>query len=436
MSRTMPEIDVQFKIRTTHKSGFLAGLLQRIGETGGVLGDIETQSLGKKQSVRNVTISVFDDAHRQKIEDVIRSYAGAELLESRDVVFERHIGGKIRSGRTKEIKNLTDLRYFYTPGVARVCKRIQAHPEEAVQFTNIGSSVAVISNGTRVLGLGDIGALASMPVMEGKAMIYDQFVGLSATPILINTTDQNEFINIVEKISLTFGGIHLEDIRVPDCFAIEDELQRRLNKPVMHDDQHGTGTVCLAAILSSLRITGKKDIKKLTIAQLGLGAAGFGIAKLLVEFGFTVIGADPNPEAGKRLTDIGGTVATLAEAVKAADIVVATTGKVGVITQAMIRKGQIILAISNPEPEISTDDALEAGAAFAADGSSVNNALAYPGLFKAALTTGARRIDATMKIAAAKAIAGLCDGQELLPSIFHPDVHKNVFEAVSKVSRK
>jgi malate dehydrogenase (oxaloacetate-decarboxylating) len=429
--RPPPDIDILFRVKSLHRPGSLASLFTRLADEGCLIGDIRTVFVGKAHSLRDITISVYDDAQWQRVKEIIASQAGASLVSSEDLVFDKHAGGKVRSVRTRDIKDPTDLRYYYTPGVARVCTAIAADPAKAYLYTNIGNSVAIITNGTRVLGLGDIGPLASLPVMEGKAMIYDQFVGVSATPILVDTKDPAEFVRVVERIACTFGGIHLEDIRVPDCYEVERELQKRLDKPVMHDDQHGTATVCLAAILSALRASGKPDDGTLVVAQIGLGAAGFGIAKLLMDYGLTVLGVDPSQAAQQHFADHGGHVASLGEAMQKADIVVATTGKVGLITPAMVRPGQVILALSNPVPEISPDDAMEAGAVFAADGTSVNNALAYPGLFKAALITRAKAITPGMKIAAARAISELADKGELLPSLFHPSVHRNVIAAVS-----
>ncbi|MBL7999880.1 MAG: NADP-dependent malic enzyme, partial [Candidatus Kapabacteria bacterium] len=292
-----------------------------------------------------------------------------------------------------------------------------------------GNSIGIFTNGSRVLGLGDIGPLASLPVMEGKAMLYDQFVGLSAYPILVDTNDPDEFIRIVETVSTGFAGVHLEDIRTPDCFKIEDELIARLNKPVMHDDQHGTATVLLAAVINALKKVNRYGDPTLRFAQLGLGAAGFAIAKLLMDFGFNVTAFDPNPQSHQRMIEAGGTMSSFEEAMHA-DVVIATTGRVGLITKEMIKPGQIILALSNPIPEILPDDALEAGAAFAADGRSVNNALAFPGLFRAAVELRAEKITSEMKIAAATAIAELAEPNELVPSPFNPEVHTNVIARV------
>jgi len=428
--KPLPEMDIVFTVRSPHRPGRLGKLLQVTGGEGGLVGDITTLFIGKEYSVREITISVYDLEHQKRIEKAIKEKTEAELIESKDTVFENHIGGKIRSKRNRDIKSLRDLRYIYTPGVARVCTHIQKNPETLNKYTNVGQSVGIFTNGTRVLGLGNIGPRASMPVMEGKAVIYDQFVGLSATPILVDTNDPKEFVNTVEKIAPTFAGIHLEDIRVPDCFYIEDELIKRLNQPVMHDDQHGTATVTLAAVMSALRITGKRKDKNLTVAQIGLGASGFGIAKLLMDWGLEVIGVDLSEIAQKRLTQHGGTPVELETALKKADIVISSTGVPGLIKPEQIKKGQIILALSNPVPEISPEEALGAGAAFAADGKSVNNALAYPGLFKAALDLKAPEISSKMKIAAAEAISKLAYEHELVPSPLHKDVHKNVIQAI------
>lgn len=427
----LPDTDIVVIVRNPHRPGQLGKLLVVIGEEGAAVGDVETQFIGKDHSVREVTVSVHNTDHLDAVLRAIRQRTDAEILGVKDLVFERHQGGKLHHKRTRELERLEDLRYIYTPGVARVCTAIQNDPALARQYTSIGNSVGIFTNGTRVLGLGNIGAVPSLPVMEGKAVIYDQFVGLSATPVLIDTEDPDEFIETVVRVAPTFGGIHLEDIRTPDCFYIETELIRRLNKPVMHDDQHGTATVLLAAVLSALRYTGRSGRQDLTCAQVGLGAAGLAIARLLMDYGFDVIGIDPWEESRARLERHGGKTGELHDAMSKADIVIATTGVVGLIQPDMIHDGQIILPLSNPVPEIYPEDAIAAGAAFAADGRSVNNAVAFPGLFKAALQVQAEAISSPMKIAAAEAISALAPEGELVPSPFHPLVHSQVVEAVS-----
>lgn len=434
-NQRLPDQDIVLQVRSLHKPGSLGRLLSVIGEEGGLIGDLVTNSVGKTHSIREITVAVFDKAHQEKVIEAIEERTDAKILSVRDPVIERHKGGKIRSVRTHDVKTVADLRYVYTPGVARICTAIKADPKKARAYTNIGNSVGIFTNGTRVLGLGDIGPVAAMPVMEGKAVLYDQFVGISAIPILVDTKDPDEFISVVERIAPTFGGIHLEDIQSPDCFHIEDELQKRLPQPVMHDDQHGTAIAVLAALLNSLKLTRRTHVKSLRVAQIGLGAAGSGIARLLIDYGFQVIGVDRNEEAIRRLTGYGGSTLPLEDAMRVSDIVIATTGMPGLIAKSMIRKGQIILALSNPIPEIYPEEALNGGAAFASDGTSINNALAYPGVFKGALEIGARAITSQMKIAAAEAIASLASENELVPSPFHPNVHQSVISAVKRAAR-
>ena len=430
-----PEYDVVLAVRNPHRPGMLGRLLTVVGDRGALVGDIETVFVGRDHFLRNVGLAVYDEAHLDEILQAVRDETESEVTDVKDVVFERHVGGKIRSGRTTAVEGLDDLRTLYTPGVARVCRAIERDPALARRYTAVAHTVGIFTNGTRVLGLGDIGPLASLPVMEGKAVLYDRFVGLSAIPVLVDTKDPQEFVDTVVRVAPTFGGIHLEDIRTPDCFWIEDELARRLPQPVMHDDQHGTATVLLAAVLSALRLTGQPERRDLVCVQVGLGAAGLAIARLLMHAGFPVVGVDPSAEARERLERRGGqTSADLAGSAAQADILIATTGVVELVTPAMIRPGQIVLALSNPIPEITPDEALAAGAAFAADGRSVNNALAFPGLFKAALDVGAPAITPAMKVAAAEAISALASPGELVPSPFHPRVHTDVIEAVRKAA--
>ena len=425
-----PEIDIEFTLKTLHKPGILGNVFVEVGSIGALIGDVSTLQIGKSHAVRKIIISVYDEEHLKEVFDKLRGHENVEVLGHADMAFERHKNGKICSRRTRDIKTVSDLRYVYTPGVARICEEIHRKPQKVKEYTSIGNSIGIFTNGTRVLGLGDIGPEASMPVMEGKAMIYDQFVGISATPVLIKTKDAEEFVQTVVQVSPTFGAIHLEDIRVPDCFYIEDELKKRIKKPIMHDDQHGTATVTLAAVISILRIL-KRGKEGLSIAQIGLGAAGFGIGSLLHSWGAKVVGVDPSPEAQKRFLDHGGEVGDLEDAIKGSEIVITTTGVVGLITKQMIQKGHAILALSNPQPEIKPEEALEAGASFAADGKSINNALAYPGLFKAALETNAHEISTEMKITAAEIISRLSDEDELVPSPFHPTVHSEIINAIT-----
>jgi malate dehydrogenase (oxaloacetate-decarboxylating) len=326
------------------------------------------------------------------------------------------------------------MRDVYTPGVARACQAIAEEPSLARELTMIGRSVAICTNGTRVLGLGDIGPVASMPVMEGKAVFYHQLAHVSAMPILVDTNDVDEFVETVVRISPTFGGIHLEDISAPECFEIEARLIEALPQPVMHDDVHGTAVVTLAAALVACRHAGL-TLDEEVVGQIGLGAAGYGIAALMVDAGAErVLGSDPNSLSHERASAKGIEITDMQTVMAEADLVVATTGVPGLIEPGMVREGQVILALTNPYPEIEPDAALAAGAAFAADGRSVNNVLGYPGIFRGALLSGAERINAEMKLAAADILASLATGSELVPDALDPDVHSQVASAVREAA--
>jgi malate dehydrogenase (oxaloacetate-decarboxylating) len=269
-----------------------------------------------------------------------------------------------------------------------------------------------------------------MPVMEGKAVFYRQLAGVSAMPILIDTKDVDTFVETVVRIAPTFGGIHLEDISAPECFEIEARLIEELPQPVMHDDVHGTAVVTVGAALVACRQAGL-TLQEEVVGQIGLGAAGFGIAALMVDADAKkVLGSDPNPLSHERARAKGIDIVDMETLMREADVVVATTGVPGLIKPEMVREGQVILALTNPYPEIEPDDALAAGAAFAADGKSVNNVLGYPGIFRGALLSGAKEINPEMKLAAAETIAELSAEAELVPDALDPNVHHRVADAV------
>ncbi len=360
------------------------------------------------------------------------SNPGTHVLEVRDEVLELHQKGKIAIRSRFVIDSLATLRKVYTPGVAEVCLKIAKEPSLARLYTSTCHLVAIVTDGTAVLGLGDIGPLAAMPVMEGKAMLMETLVGLSGVPILLNTRDTDEIIATVAAIAPTFAAIQLEDISAPRCFDIETRLQAMLDVPVMHDDQHGTAVVTTAALTVATRQTGL-DLGKAVIGQIGLGAAGTAIADMLMHLtGSPVLGTDLAEGALVRHEKNGGKRATLKEIMGECDIVVATTGAQGLIKPDMVRKGQIILALSNPNPEIDPGQALEAGAAFAADGKSVNNVLGFPGIFRGAVDTYAPRITPEMLAAAAQTIADLTPSGEMVPNPLDKNVHRAVARAVAQ----
>jgi len=423
-------LDCTYRVQIPHHAGQLARVAQAIADGEGIIGDVVTVSLGREHSVRDITIEVRDTSQASRIAERVGELDGVTVLWHQDRALLRHAGGKLRIDACWPVRTVQEMRDVYTPGVARVCTAIAAQPELASRYTMISRSVAICTNGTRVLGLGNIGPVASMPVMEGKAVFYDQFARISAMPILIDATDVDSFVETVVRIAPGFGGIHLEDISAPECFEIERRLIERLSQPVMHDDVHGTAVVGLAAVIVACRHAGI-ELRAATVGQLGLGAAGFGIASLMVDAGMKrVIAFDPLEASHPRARAHGVEIATMEQVMAEADVVVATTGRPGLIDPAMIRPGQVILALTNPDPEIEPELAEAAGAAFAADGRSVNNVLGYPGIFRGALQAGAAGINVQMKLAAAKAIADLTHEGELVPNALDQGVHDAVAEAV------
>lgn len=420
------------RCRNDHRPGVLGRLASAVGDAGANIGDIRTVWVGPDHIVRDLDILVSDEAGLQATLATVRRVEGIDLLEVIDDVHEFHIDGKLEVRATHPVRSIADLRRVYTPGVAEVVRTIQERPDESYVFTIRGKSVAIVTNGTRVLGLGDVGPVASLPVMEGKAALLHQFAGLSAYPIVLDTRDADAIVETVQRIAPGFGAIQLEDIESPVCFEVERRLVESLEMPVLHDDQHGTAVAVLAAAVNACERSGM-ELASARVGIIGLGAAGTAIAGMLGEVtDEPVIGFDPNPEAQARLHGLGGeSVPDLDALLARSDLVVATTGRSNLIEPARIRRGQGVFALTNPNPEITPEAALEAGAAFAADGRSVNNLLGFPGILRAATDTRARRITPSMYVAAARAIASHAGAYELVPNPLRPDVHRAVARAVA-----
>jgi malate dehydrogenase (oxaloacetate-decarboxylating) len=429
-------LDVTYRVQIPHRAGQLALVAGAIAEAAGLIGDIVTVSIGREVSEREITVEVRDGGQAERIVALMEAIDGVHVVWHEDRALIRHQGGKLEIGPIHPVRTLQEMRDVYTPGVARVCTAIAARPELAATYTMISRSVAICTNGTRVLGLGNLGPVAAMPVMEGKAVFYRQFAGISAMPILIDATGAQEFIDAVVRIAPTFGGIHLEDISAPECFEIERRLIEALPQPVMHDDVHGTAVVSVAAVIVACRHAGVQ-LSSATVGQLGLGAAGFGIASLMVQGGVgRVIAFDPVEASHPRAVEAGIELVSMEDVMRVSDVVVATTGRPGLIEPSMIRPGQVILALSNPDPEIAPEVAEAAGAAFAGDGRSVNNVLGYPGIFRGALQAGASAITVEMKLAAAQAIAALATDSELVPNALDQSVHDAVAAAVRDAAQR
>ena len=366
--------------------------------------------------------------------------------------------GKLETTAKAHVNSREDLAIAYTPGVAEPCKVIAKDPEAAYKYTIISNTVAVVSDGSAVLGLGNIGALAAMPVMEGKAVLFKEFGGVNAVPICLDTQDTEEIIRTVVNIAPAFGGINLEDISAPRCFEIETRLKELLDIPVFHDDQHGTAIVVLAGIINALKVT-KKEKETCRVVVNGAGSAGVAITKLLLNYGFKDITmCDINGIISKdsenlnwmqkemaKVTNLKNASGTLADALKGADIFVGVSAP-GIVTKDMVasmNKDAILFAMANPVPEIMPDLAKAAGAKVVGTGRSdfpnqVNNVVAFPGIFKGALEGRASQITEEMKLAAAKAIAGLVPDEELsedniLPQAFDPCVAETVSRAIKEL---
>jgi malate dehydrogenase (oxaloacetate-decarboxylating) len=384
--------------------------------------------------VRDIDVLVENERHLERVLEAIRTLPDTEVLEVRDEVLEVHRGGKIRSVSRYPVSSVAELRKVYTPGVAEVCLMIRDDPHLAYLYTGLGQSVAIVTDGTAILGLGNIGSVAGMPVMEGKAALLHQLVGLSGVPVLLGCADPDDVVRAVEAIAPSFGAIQLEDIAAPACFEIERRLRESLEMPVFQDDQQGTAAVALAAVINACRLAGR-DMHEVQIGGIGLGAAGTSIAALLLNYtGRRVLGADIHPDALRRHEQHGNVAAPFEEVMARSDVVIATTGVRGLIQAEHVRKGQVILALSNPEPEIRPAVALAAGAAYAADGTAVNNVLGFPGILRGALETRARRFTPSMFVAAGLAIAGTAGPGELVPSPLDRRVHLAVTLAVARAA--
>ncbi len=423
-----------FRVRLRQAPGTLGAVLAAIGERGGLLGEIRIVHMGSAFIDRDITVYADDLEHIERLIEAVRRSGSGQLLEVRDEVLEMHQGGKIAVRSRYAVTDLSILRRIYTPGVAEVSLKIRKDPSLARRYTSIRHLVAIVTDGTAVLGLGDIGPKAAMPVMEGKASLMETLSGLSGMPILLNTKDPDAIVAAVVAISPTFAAIQLEDISAPRCFEIERRIQEAVDIPVLHDDQHGTAVVVTAALMNAARAVGV-DLASAEIGVVGLGAAGFALSRMLMSWvGRPVAGADIAPGALERLENEGGVRSTLPEIMARCQVVIATTGVPGLIKPEMVRTGQIILALSNPNPEIEPEAALAAGAAFAADGKSVNNVLGFPGIFRGAVDADVPRITREMLVAAAKAIAAYAPPGDIVPNPLDKGLHRAVARAVARTA--
>ncbi len=449
-------VRVQFK----NDSGMLGRLASEIGRLGGDIGAVDLVSVGDGLMVRDLTINTRDDEHANALVDGIRALEGFTLLHHSDRTFLLHLGGKIEVMSRAPIRTRDDLSMVYTPGVARVCMAIHHRPEDAYSLTIKKNTVAVVTDGTAVLGLGDIGPAGAMPVMEGKCALFKEFAGVDAFPLALDTKDADAIVDTVSHLATAFGGINLEDISAPRCFEIEERLQEKLDIPVFHDDQHGTAIVTLAPLINALRLV-KKTPDELKVVFNGVGASGVAVSKIFMDYGVkNLIGCDrtgaiyrgrtENMNFMKRWyadhTNPNGERGTLAEVIDGADVFVGLSGP-GVLTVPMVKKmnrDAVVFAMANPTPEIMPEEAAPHVRIMATGRSDypnqINNVLAFPGVFRGALDARATLINDKMKHAAAEAIAGVIPAGELhedyiIPSVFNREVAKAVARAVARAAQ-
>jgi len=451
-----PSYSITIRLEIENRIGMFALIATAISGAGGDLGSVDIVRVEKGKLIRDVTINARDEEHEKEIVSAIKGIGGIKVLRVMDRTFLVHEGGKIEIHNKIHVRDRSDLSKVYTPGVARVCLDIRDNVTHAYRYTIKGNSVAVVTDGTAVLGLGDIGPEAAMPVMEGKAMLFKEFGGIDAFPIALRTKDVEEIIRTVINISPAFGGINLEDISGPRCFEVEARLQKALDIPVFHDDQHGTATVVLAALINVSRLF-KRDIGKFRVVVVGAGAAGIATALMLSSYGVKDVvvcdrmgaiyaGRRPDMNHYKRLlakrTNPRRVKGSISEAMKGADVFIGLSAP-NIITPQDIKgmsKEPVIFALANPDPEITPEDALPLVRVLATGRSDypnqINNMLGFPGIFRGLLDVKAKAVNEAVKFAAARAIAYTVKEDELnedyiLPSIFDRKVVTSVAHAVA-----
>ena len=445
--------------------GVLGKVTAAITRAGGSIVAVDTVEARGDRTIREITVECGSTEHRGKVISAVQSVKAAEVVEVTDRTFEVHRRGKIHTGLNIPLKSRDDLSMAYTPGVARVCTAIAENRQKAFKYTIKANTVAVVSDGTAVLGLGDIGPEAAMPVMEGKAMLFKEFADVDAFPICLSTKDVDEIVETVIRIAPTFGGINLEDISSPRCFEIEQRLQEALDIPVFHDDQHGTAIVTLAALINACRLTGR-TMEGLDVLMVGAGAAGVAVAKILIDAGVTSIvacdrfgaihtGRDDyragSMNAPKRWlaenTNAGRRDGQPREVIEGTDVFIGLSGP-GIIDARDLQKMNpepFVFAMANPNPEVRPEEAAPYVRVMATGRSDypnqINNVLAFPGIFRGAFDVRATAITEEMKLAAARGIASVVADDELdedyiIPSVFNRDVAREVASAVAEVAER
>jgi malate dehydrogenase (oxaloacetate-decarboxylating) len=455
-----PSYSITIRSEIESRIGMFAQIATAISQAGGDLGSIDIVRIEKGKIVRDITVNARDEEHEKEIVRSVKNIKGVKIIRVMDRTFFAHQGGKIEIHNKMPLRNRDDLSKVYTPGVARICLDIHENKRHAYRYTIKGNSVAIVTDGTAVLGLGDIGPEASMPVMEGKAMIFKEFAGIDAFPVALQTKDIKEIINTIRNISPTFGGISLEDISAPRCFEIERKLQQGLDIPVIHDDQHGTSVVVLAALINVARLL-KRKIEKFKVVVAGAGAAGTATALMLSAYGIIDIvmcdtaGAiyegrrqnmNPYKRALAKKTNPRNLKGSISDVMKGADVFIGLSAP-RIITRDDIKAMSaepVVFVLANPEPEIAPEEALPIVRVLATGRSDypnqINNMLSFPGIFRGLLDVRARCVNEKVKFEASRAIAHTVKDDDLtedyiIPSIFDKKVVISVAHAVAEIAK-
>ena len=449
-----PSFSLTIRVALPNQPGMLASVTSAIGSVGGNFGQIDLIEQTRATTVRDITVDAYSTEHSEEIVQAVKALPNIKVIDVYDRTFNLHRGGKISVESKISLKRQSDLAMAYTPGVARICTAIANDPQQVYNLTIKQNTVAIVTDGSAVLGLGNLGPEAALPVMEGKAMLFKEFAGIDAFPICLNTQDTDEIIRTVQNIAPVFGGVNLEDISSPRCFEIEARLRETLNIPIFHDDQHGTAIVSLAALINALKLV-KKTMAEVCIVINGAGAAGVAIARLLRKAGAeNIIMCDSKGVLSKNRTDMNpeklefavASGGTLEDAIAGADVFLGVSAP-GVLTRSMVRsmaENPIVFAMANPIPEIQPELIMEDAAIIATGRSDypnqINNVLAFPGIFRGALDCKATTITTSMYLGAAYAIASLVspsqlDKEHIIPSVFDERVATAVAGAVQLAAR-
>jgi len=465
MATPSAQFSLTLRVELPHESGTLGKVTQAISRAGGAIVAVDTVEAGGAGTLREITIDCESTEHRGRVITAVQGVRQAKLIETTDRTFELHRRGKIYTGLAAPVRTRDDLSMAYTPGVARVCTAIADNRQKAFKYTIKANTVAVVSDGTAVLGLGDIGPEAAMPVMEGKAMLFKEFGDVDAFPICLDTKDPDKIVETVKLMAPTFGGINLEDISSPRCFEIEQRLVDELDIPVFHDDQHGTAIVVLAALINACRLT-RRSPEGLSVSMVGAGAAGVAVAKILMASGIEeIVACDRFGAIHSGREDYeGGSMnapkvwlaentnperrsGTPADVLEGTDLFIGLSGP-GIVTARDLQRmndDPFVFAMANPNPEVRPEDAAPYVRVMATGRSDypnqINNVLAFPGIFRGALDVRAQKITEEMKLAAARGIAATVAHEELaedyiIPSVFNRDVSREVARAVAEEAER